>query len=52
MKLVSIWTSESGGDVVLKIYLLELCHSSCAIEWNHLCNSERGHHVEHSCEVI
>ena len=31
---------------------LELCQSSCLVEQNHLCNFERGHYGEHSCEVI
>ena len=26
--------------------------SSCLVELNHLCNFERGHHREHSREVI
>ena len=25
---------------------------SCLVEQNHLCNFDRGHHGEHSCEVI
>ena len=35
-----------------KISNLELWQSSCSVEQNHLCNFERGHHGEHSCEVL
>ena len=52
MNLFKIWASGSGGDVVLKISYLELWRPSCSVEQNHLCNFERGHHWEHSCEVI
>ena len=31
---------------------LELWQPLCSVDWNHLCNFERGHHGEHSCEVI
>ena len=51
VKLFSIWVCGSG-NVVKKISYLELWQPSCLVEWNHLCNFERGHHVEHSCEVI
>ena len=30
----------------------ELWQPSCSVEQKHLCNFERGHHGEHSCEVI
>ena len=51
MTLFRILTSDSG-DVVEKISYLELWLPSCMQEQNHLCNFERGHHREHSCEVI
>ena len=50
-KLFWIWASGSG-DVVKKISHLELWRPSCSVEGNHLCNFDRGHHGEHSCEVI
>ena len=31
---------------------LELWRPSCSVEKNHLCNFGRGHHGEHSCEVV
>ena len=39
-------------DVILKISYLELWQPSCLVERSHLCNFERKHHGEHSCEVI
>ena len=36
---------------LLKISYLKLWQPSCSVERNHLCNCERGHHEEHSCEV-
>ena len=51
MNLFKIWASGSG-DVVKKISYLELWRHSFSVEQNHLCNFERGHHGEHSCEVI
>ena len=36
----------------LKISYLELWQSSCLVQQNHLCNFERWHHEEYSCEVI
>ena len=36
----------------LKNYYLEFLRSSCKRERNHLCNFERGHHGENSCETI
>ena len=42
----------SGEDIVYKISYLELWRPSCSLEWNNLCNFERGYHGEHSCEVI
>ena len=51
VKLYEIGTSGSR-DVVLKISYVELWRPSCSVERNHLCNFERGHHGEHSCEVI
>ena len=36
----------------LKISYLELWWPSCSVEWNHLCNFEKGHHGEHSCKGI
>ena len=39
-------------DVVQKISYLQLWRPSCSVERNHLCKIERGHHGEHSCEVI
>ena len=51
MNLFWIWASGSG-DVVKKISYLELCPPSYSAEQNYLCNFERGHHGEHSCEVI
>ena len=50
VKLFWIWTSST--DVILKISYLELWQPSCSVEQNHLCNFERGHHGEHSCDVI
>ena len=46
--------SGSGGQkiVVSKISYLELWQPSCSVERNNLCNFERGHHGEHSCEFI
>ena len=52
VKLFWIWTCGSGGDVFEKISYLELWQPSCSVERNHLCNFERGHHGEHSCEVL
>ena len=51
VKLYQIWVSGSG-DAVLRISYLQLCQSSCLVEQNHLCNFEREHYQEHSCEVI
>ena len=51
MKLFWIWTSGSAA-VISKISYLELWQPSCSVERNHLCNFERGHHGEHSCEVL
>ena len=34
------------------ISYLELLHPFCQVERNHLYNFERGHHGEHSREVI
>ena len=51
MNLFQIWASGSGVDIVKKIYL-ELWWSSCSVEQHLLCNFERGHHGEHSCQVI
>ena len=51
VKLYEIWASGSG-DVVKKISYLELWRPSYSVEPNHLCNFERGHHGEYSCEVI
>ena len=31
---------------------MELWQPSCSVEQKHLCNFERGHHGEYSCEVI
>ena len=45
------WFSGSG-DVVYKISYLELWQPSCSLSQNHSCNFEKGHHEEHSCEVI
>ena len=47
VKLLWIWTGGSGGDVVYKIYYLELQWPSCSAERNHLCNFVRGHYGEH-----
>ena len=52
VNLFLIWASGSEGDVVTKISYLKLWWPSCSVEWNHLCNFEREHHGEHSCEVI
>ena len=52
MKLFFIKVNGSGGDVVLKISYLELWQSFYLMEPNHLCNFERGHYGEHSCEII
>ena len=35
-----------------KISYLGFWQSSCLVEHNHLCNFERRHYGEHSCEVI
>ena len=35
-----------------KISYLELWQPSCSVPQNHLCNFGRGHHGEHSFEVI
>ena len=50
VNLFGFWAS--GSDVVKKISYLELWQPSFSVEQNHLCNYERGHHGEHSCEVI
>ena len=34
------------------ISYLELLQPLCLVEWNHLCNFERGHYEEHYCETI
>ena len=47
VKLFRISASGSGDD-----FFLELWMPSCSPEQKHLCNFERGHHGEHSCEVI
>ena len=51
VKLFWIWVSGSKEDVVQKISNLELWQSSCLVQKNHLCNFERWHHGEYSCEV-
>ena len=51
MNLFQIWASGSG-DVLSKISYLELWWPSWSVEQNHLCNFEKGHHGEHSCEVL
>ena len=33
----------------LKDFLSGALAASCSVEWNHLCNFERGHHGKHSC---
>ena len=50
VKLFWISVSGSGADVALKTSYLELWQPSCLVEQNLLCNFERGHHREHSCE--
>ena len=52
VNLFRIWASGSGEDVVLKSSYLELWPPFCSVEQNHLCNFERGHHGEHSCELV
>ena len=52
VNLFRTWVSGSGGDVVSNISYLELWRPLCSVELTHLCNFERGHHGEHSCEVI
>ena len=47
VNLLRIWTS-GLGDVVYKIFYLELWRSSCSVVWNHLCNIGEGHFGEHS----
>ena len=34
------------------ISYLELWQLLCSVDWNHLCNIERRHHEEQSCEII
>ena len=51
IKNFEMWAG-SSGDTVSKISYLELWQPSCSVERMHLCNFERGHHREHSCEVI
>ena len=46
-----IWVSGSGGYVIKKVSYLEL-FQPFSVKLNYLCNFERGHHGEHSCEVI
>ena len=36
----------------LKDFISGALAASCSVEQNHLCNFERGRHVEHSCEII
>ena len=50
--LFRIWASGLGGNVILNISYLEPWRPSCSVEQNHLCNFEKGHHGEHSCEVL
>ena len=52
VKLFWIWVGDSGGDVFYKISYLELWRPSCAVQHNHFCNFERGHHGEHSCNAM
>ena len=52
VNLFWIWASGSEGDIVYKISYLELWWPSCSVEHNYLCNFERGHRGEYSCEVI
>ena len=35
-------------NISVKLFLI----GACSVEPNHLCNFERGHHREHSCEFI
>ena len=51
LKLYLIWVS-CPGDAVKKSSYLELRQSPCLVEQNHLCNFERGHYGEPSCEVM
>ena len=57
--LHEIWTSGSGGDVVVQeemsfkdISYLELWQPICSVEWNHLCNFGRRHHEDQSCKIL
>ena len=52
VKLYAIWTSDSGGDVFFKDFLSEVLAVLLFSGAEPLCNVERGHHREHSCEVI
>ena len=38
VKLYEIWTSGSGGHVILNISYLELWRPSCSVKQNHLYN--------------
>ena len=52
-----MWSYMKFGPVVQEmsfndISYLELWQPLCSVEWNHLCNIGRRHHVEQSCEII
>ena len=34
------------------ISYLELWQPICSVEWNHLCNLDRGYYEEQFCEII
>ena len=34
------------------ISYLELWQPFCSVEWNHLCNFDRGYYEEQFCEII
>ena len=39
-------------QMLFKRFLIWSSGNPCLVEGNHLCNFERGHHEEHSCEVM
>ena len=39
-------------EMLVKKFYLELFQPLCSVEWNHLCNFDRGHHGIHSCEDL
>ena len=51
-----MWSNMKFGPVVREMFkdisYQELWQPLCSVNWNHLCNIERMHHEEQSCEII